>query len=528
MNQSRSSGMAGHRTGGLGRVMMMFAMGLLASSLAAQTSDPPAATSPQPPTSEAEKSSETEKNIEPSAESTTVKTEETTADKPLRDFFKPSKAEGVNHRPQPPAYVKTFDKHGKTYGIPGTEDLSWLEFGLEQRTRFENRNEDYRYGLRDTHQFLLRSDMYIGIRDILDPLRFGLELQDSRQYQGSFPENASDVDEFDVLQAFMELYFKDAIGPDRPLIFRAGRMSLDLANRRLVARNGFRNTTNAFDGFRLTLGQKSNDWQMDILAAMPVERLLQQPDRPDEERWLYAWVGTWRGWSEIITIETYYIVLDEDRKPIAALDREIHNIGVHGFGPIGESGFDYDFDFTWQFGNDNSAAPGLDRTRRAFAAHAELGYSFDLPWKPRLSAYCNYASGDRDPRPRDHLNERFDSLYGDSFGYGIMNIQRLENMINPNIRLSLAPHDKVEFNGFYRWYFVASDSDRSSWAGRVDPTGRSGDYVGSAVDLVMKYKVCPNFNVEMGYSHFTPGNFIERTGDSENSDFFYVQTTLQF
>lgn len=433
-----------------------------------------------------------------------------------KNFFKASKADGVNHRPQPPSYVQTFDQ----YGLPGTEDLTWLEFGLEHRTRFEYRDDDYRNALEDEHQFLLRTDVYIGIRDIFDPLRFGFEFQDSRQFQADFPENVGDVDQYDVLQGFGELYFKDALGPDRPLSFRVGRQAFDLANRRQVARNGFRNTTNAFDGFRLTLGQQKNDWQVDVVAVMPVERLLREPDRPDEERWLYGFVHTWRGWSDVATIETFYFVLDEDRKDRALPDREVHSIGTHVFGPIGKTGFDYDVDFNWQFGNDG------DNTRRAYATHAELGYTFNHAWKPRLAVLCNYATGDQDAT--DHLAERFDPMFSDSTGYGYFNIQRLENLINPNLRLQLKPHEKIEFNGYYRAYWLARDEDRSNWGGRIDPTGRSGDCVGQAVDLVMKYKMCPKSELEIGYAHFFPGSFIGNTGPAEDSDFLFVAATVKF
>jgi len=436
------------------------------------------------------------------------------------DYYRPTKADNATPKPQPPAYVKTVDEHAKHYGVSGLEDMDWLEFGLEYRYRFEHRDDDYRNGLTDQHQSLSRTDIYFGIKKIFDPLRFTLEVQDSRQWEAGFDDNVNDVDKWDILQGFAELYFPDAFGKDHPLSIRAGRMTIGLVDRRLVARNGFRNTTNAFDGFRLTMGQKKNIWQADVIAVMPVERLLEQPDRPDEERWLYGFVYTWRGWRNLGTVEVFYFVLDEDRKNPALLDREVHSIGTHVYGPIGTTGFDYDTNFTWQFGNDGP------NTRRAFATHAELGYSWEHAWKPRLSVYCNYASGD--PDAPDHLAERFDPMFGDSTSYGGFQIQRFENMINPNLRLTLKPHDKVELNGFYRAYWLARDADRSSWDGRIDPAGDSGDCVGQTVELMMKYNVCPNATIDLGYCHFFPGSFIDNSGRSRDSDFFFVSTTLQF
>ncbi len=37
------------------------------------------------------------------------------------------------------------------------------------------------------------------------------------------------------------------------------------------------------------------------------------------------------------------------------------------------------------------------RDHSAFAGHAELGYTLDLPWSPRLVGQFDYASGTADP-----------------------------------------------------------------------------------------------------------------------------------
>lgn len=426
-----------------------------------------------------------------------------------------SKAWGARLETEPPGYVKTLDQ----FGIEGMEGLNWLEFGIEHCTRFEYRSDYRRPDLLDDEQFLLRSRLYIGVRDILDPLRFAVEFQDSRQFHSDFPERNRDVDEAELVQAFAELYLEDALGAGYPLQFRAGRMSLDYVDRRLVARNRWRNTTNAFDGFRVRLGQGEADWQLDVFAVQPVERLMTSPDRSNEEQWFYGLTGAWRRWSRHITLEPYYFVLDEDRKGRDNPDREIHTVGLHGFGPIGGTQLDYDFDTAFQFGDDG------ERRQRAYAVYGEVGYTLQHAWKPRVSASLTFASGDRDPD--DGITERFDRLFQATHGPSTSDLFSWQNIISPKIRLTLSPSSKFRLDTSYGAYWLASDSDAWVLPGRRDPSGDSGDFVGQEVELRMRYRIDPRVELEVGYSHFFPGSFFRNTGPTDDADLLYVQTTFR-
>lgn len=451
----------------------------------------------------------------PAADETKPPTENKDA-QPKKSAPYRSRAWGTRLETEPPGYVKTLDE----FGIPGLEDMDWFEFGLEHRTRFEYRSDYRRSNLADDEQFLLRSRVYLGIREILDPLRFGIEFQDSRQFHSDFPDRTRDVNEAEFLQAFAELYFEDALGKGYPIQFKAGRMTLEYIDRRLLARNRWRNTTNAFDGFRLRLGQPSSDWQLDFFAVQPVEHRMTSRDRADEERWFYGLVGAWRAWSQIVTLEPYYFILDEDRKSRERPDREIHTLGLHAFGPIGDTGFDYDFNTAFQCGKDGR------RRHRAFACRGEVGYTFQHAWKPRLSVSAAYATGDRDPD--DSLNERFDRLFQATHSPSSSDLFGWQNIISPKIRLTLRPLEKLRIDTSYGAYWLASDSDAWVLPGRRDPMGNSGDCIGQELELRVRYKIDPRIELEVGYSHFFPGPFFENTGSADDADMFYVQTTLHF
>ena len=428
-----------------------------------------------------------------------------------------SKAWGTRLETEPPGYVKTLDQ----FGSAGLEELNWLEFGLEHLTRYEHREGHYgRPRLEVEDPFLMRTRAYVGIRDIIDPFRFGIEFQDARVFNNDFTPTNREQNEADFLQAFGELYFKDALGEGLPVSFRVGRMTLEYVDRRHVARNRWRIAPNAFDGFRLRLGQPSAKWQFDFFAVMPVERRRTRPDRADEERWFYGLVGAWRGWSKYVTLEPYYFILDEDRKGRESNDREIHTMGLHLYGPIGETRFDYDADVAFQFGEDGP------RDHCALACYGEVGYALPHEWKPRLSFSTAYASGDRDAD--DGRSERFDRLFQAGHPYSTSDLFSWQNMISPKLRLQLRPLDEVRIEGSYGAYWLASDSDAWVRVGRRDPAGNSGDFVGQELELRVRWKLDPRVEIETGYSHFFPGGFVESTGPAGDTDFFYVQTRISF
>jgi hypothetical protein len=367
---------------------------------------------------------------------------------PAKRSYRSTNALSARRAAEPVDYARPLDQ----FDIPNAENFKWLIFGLEHRTRFEIRDDNYRQDLAHDSLFLLRSRAFVGIQEIIDPLRFGVEFQDAREFSSIFPENTSNVDEYDLLQGYGELFFRDLFGKDEPLRLQAGRMSLDYVDRRLRTRNGFRNTTNTFDGFRLVLGQQNADWELDLSAVQPVVIRPEQFNKPDEQRWLYSMAGYWRRWSQIITLEPYYFVLDEQRVGWRARNVQLHTPGIHAFGPIGETGLDWDVDFAYQFGRNQY------ENQRAFATHGELGYNFKHPLEPRVAAWINFATGDRSPE--DAVNNQFDSLFGSNTAfYGWNEFFTWENMINPVLECRVVGSGNTRLSAYYRTFWLASDRD---------------------------------------------------------------------
>jgi hypothetical protein len=426
-----------------------------------------------------------------------------------------SRSAATNRKPDLPGYVKFYDP--ETFFGGEDAGTKWLEFGIEHRTRFESRSDFYRAGVADDERFLLRTRVYLGLREIADPFRFGVEFQDSRQFGSDLPENTRLVDEAELLQAFGELYFDDAFGTNMPLSLRLGRQSFDAVDRRLVARNRDRNTTNAFDGFRARWGNQSSVWEVDAWIFQPVQRELTRFDKPDDETWFYGLTGYYRGWWPYAALEPYYMALDRDARDPARTDQELHTFGLHAYGLFGESGFDWDTNFAYQHGDNGG------RHHRAWATHLELGYTCPFEWKPRLAAMLNYATGDRDPTDDD--SNRFTQLFGASYSfYGYSGLFNWQNTLSPAMHLSFKPVSDLKVEAWYRMYWLASNADAFSRASRFDPGGDSGNFAGQSLEGRIRYKFNSHLSMDMGYSHFMPGSFTSRTGDpTDDSDYAYIQ-----
>lgn len=208
-----------------------------------------------------------------------IEAEARTADLEKNGYYVERKSYGTGRETDPPRYVKQANKTWlKNYDA--FENLDWLDIGLDYRIRIENRDNDYRRTTRDENPavsssnrkpistidepILLRTRAYVAIKDILDPLRFTIEVEDAQRNNSQFTRSfdTRDVNKAEPIQAYLELYFKNSIlgkddlGNDRPISIKAGRQAFEYLDRRLFARNEWRNTTNNHQGIRATFGQR--------------------------------------------------------------------------------------------------------------------------------------------------------------------------------------------------------------------------------------------------------------------------------
>ncbi|BBA37097.1 uncharacterized protein sS8_5175 [Methylocaldum marinum] len=462
------------------------------------------------------------------------------------DYYRPTRGYRTEPHYEPPRYVRNLSKTQ----FKEFRDITWLNVGLDFRARYEYRENDFRpwtdtssgtavrrFRPEPDNIWLLRTRAYLGIQDILDPFRFAVEYEDARSYNSLYERDNGTTNEFELIQGYAELYFRNALGEDRPLSIRAGRMSLELLDRRLIGNNQFRNTTNNFEGFRVSFGKRQNDWDLDTFALQPVQRLKYEFDRPDEKTWIYGGVLSIRRWSDFITVQPYFLGRKQNGDLAAGLtDRDIYAPGLRVYGFFGKTGFDFDADINKQFGRSGQirtvqgSRVQANLQHDALAYSLELGYTFDHAWKPRVSAYYGYGTGDRGQT--DGRNERFDIFYGFNQPWSRSDYFSWDNIHAPKARLQFSPFRDVRVETGYNAYWLQSETDAWNRANLRDATGRSGSFLGHEFDIRFVHKLNPYMDWSLSYARFTPGDFTKDVGKrqgaftSEPSNFFYFEVNL--
>lgn len=506
---------------------------------------------------------ETEQQKKVKARLAEIKAEEKAAAIAANGHFVDRRSYGTQKETDPPRYVKQANKTWlKDYD--SFADVDWLDLGLEYRARYEYRDNDFRRSNENLDQpILLRTRAFVGVKNILDPLRFAIELQDSRRNNGDYPRDfdTRDINYMHILQGYFELNFKesflgkDDLGNARPVWIRAGRHAWEAIDRRLIARNEWRNTTNNFQGLRGNIGDKKNDWQLEWFAVQPIQRFTRENDEVNKSQDFYGVIGDYRGVSDYVTFEPYYLLLkqdgdkvkyDTDGRPAAAsakVDREIHTGGLRVYGNIPATQFDYDASYVKQWGEVQRLVSGslINVDHDAYAYNAELGYTFKHPWKPRFSVFYGVASGDRTTRSGADRTDsgRFDRLFGFARPWSNDDYIQMENIRTPKIRLEFEPKvaflDRVQVDTGFSWYHLDQASDRwNAGANLQDRTGNSGKDLGKEYDLRIRFPINQYASLNLGYAHFWAGDFVKTTsrrvtGQSDraaDSDFFYTELTL--
>lgn len=503
-----------------------------------------------------------------------IKAEEEKANIEKNGHYVERRSYGTAKETDPPRYVKQANKTWlKDYDA--FESVDWLDLGLEYRARYEYRDNDFRRRDENLDQpLLLRTRAYVSVKKILDPLRFTVELQDSRRNNGDYTRafDTRDINYLHILQGYAELNFdksifgKDDYGNEHPFWVRYGRHAWEAIDRRLIARNEWRNTTNNFEGLRANIGDKKNDFQVEFFAVQPIQRFTRDNDKVNESQHFYGLIGDYRGFSKYVTLEPYYLLLKQDGDEVkfntdglrltgaalsqAKVDREIHTGGLRAYGTIPDTQWDYDASYVKQWGNQDrflSAALGyINVDHDAKAYNAEIGYSPKHPWKPRFSAFYGVATGDKaTPAGADRTqNERFDRLFGFARPWSNDDYIQMENIRTPKVRVEFEPKvpflDRVQVDTGFSWYHLDSASDRWNAGGDLrDRTGRSGRDLGKEYDLRVRFALNQYAALNLGYAHFWAGDFVRDAASAnaanrrdftqnrkDTSNFFYTELTL--
>ena len=408
----------------------------------------------------------------------------------------------------------------------------WLDLGLENRTRFEVYDHPWRSSQplgRTDPQVQQRSRIRLGLNG--EFFKFLFEGQDSRVHLNHPRDfvNTSIKNEYDILQLFISATTKNVFGTGLRTDLHLGRLTMDFGGRRLIARNNFRNTTNAFDGIHWQL-TRDKVWR---IRAFLVEPVIRDSVQLDEQSQRFVFWGMYIETNHVpwIRFNAYYFGLNDQRFSTLSLQRTFSTFGVRLYEHPKNGLIDYEIESVGQTGN-------LGNTDHfAHFQHIHLGYSFDLPWSPRFLIQYDYASGDRNPN--DSQSSTFSTLFGARrFEYGATgNFGPFfrSNISSPGWRLIVVPAKAWKFQLKQRFWYLATSRGIFAGSGLRDTTGEAGNYLGHDVEVQVQWKLNDSVEFDAGYDHWFKGSYFDRlptgaglpSGGRKDTDYFYILTKIR-
>lgn len=418
----------------------------------------------------------------------------------------------------------------------------WFQLGLSHRTRFEHLQDDFRSGAAGNATALsVQTLLTVGFA--FEHFAAGVELADSRPFASDEALlNTTMGNPLDLLQAWIGLRRSSLLLGGDLAEAKLGRITMDVGSRRLVARNLYRNTINAFTGADLKWTSPKK-YIVRAFAAVPITRLPSEPEaladgrlELDEENLDTLLSGAFISAPALfagVDLELFVLGLREDDGELKTQNRRLVTPGfrLHSKPSAGE--LDFQAEAALQLGASRASTAATDTKdleHRAFFGHAELGVTFGMPWKPRVAVQYDHASGD--DKADDDVNGRFDTLFGArrfDFGpTGIYGAFARSNLSTPGLRLEVKPTSTVDTFAAHRLFWLASPRDAWTSAGLRDPTGGSGSFIGQQVEGSIRWHVLPkNLALELGAAHLLRGDFAKDAAGAREAPatFLYTQVS---
>jgi hypothetical protein len=330
-------------------------------------------------------------------------------------------------------------------------------------------------------------------------------------------DNRSD---FDLYQGYIE--WEKVL--NLPVSVKAGRQEFLYGSAFFMGTNDFYNGL-SWDGIKTSI-RPFEQLVVDILGAKMVKLNSEDPDvylaglytayKIYKEGSLEGYLFYNKGGFPISHRE--FVLIDSGQKWFT--------LGGRFAGKVG--GFDYELEPEFQWGKVKTAIGDGKDLVRAFGGHLDLGYTFKLPWEPRIFGAYAYGSGDNNPFDRRY-REFHGSIFNDDSGlYGDMKVIPDQSGVTVN---------EIHASGLQIWVGGLSVNPLSKLnvtlrvhrflANRV-PSGFSKD-IGTELDLPVSYKLTKGISFLVGLNRFFAGRFFRQaSGSGKNIDYAYIQAQVEF
>lgn len=421
------------------------------------------------------------------------------------------------------------------------------DLGGQFRVRYELKenagsfpNRDFLEGLDNSNDFLLlRTKVHLGWTP--EPW-FTAYVQGRDAHSIGDRRAAVETDAFDLHQAYLR--FGDP-NSEMPLSLEIGRQEMLYGDERYIGISDWSNFGRSFDAAKLRI-ERPYFW-IDVFGGRQVLPRDEHFNEVNDYDWfsgVYAstvWGIPWQ------TTEVYFLSRNVGAGSPNAIapgiggpaPRDIYTVGTRWKSLPGKlRGWDYALEVAGQFGSVNQGGTRLDH--QAYAIDLSLGYTWKESFgSPRLAVGYDLGSGDSDPS--DSRHETFELLFGTNHRlYGLMDLFGLRNMHIPRVGFSAKPLRDLTVSVEWLAFWLADTSD-FLYPESAGPRNQNGyglnpafsSYVGSEMDLNVNWRVTGWGQIQSGYGHFFPGEYIRQSAaseerGSEDADWFYFQGTLSF
>lgn len=412
--------------------------------------------------------------------------------------------------------------------------------------------------------------------DFTDNVSAFVEFDDVETWGEDFRSNyltgadlrANSVDDVEVFQSYIEM--KEIAG--LPLSVRVGRQALDFGSGWLVGSDygGDPFAATSFDAVRLTCATDTltaDAWWGKMSESM---RGFAQGDID-----FYGIYLTCAA-VEDMTFDLYWLYVrdaantDLGLSPLSvALARltgraeidtsSLHTVGLRWAGKRGP--WDWEAEAAYQFGNADTANlysrpwPGLSGDTTAHwgqaAAHAEVGYTLDMPWTPRLFLGGAYYGGEDqreisfldslNPFDRPQAGPAFNRLFSITCEDIFLDSTILSNIWEAHAGAGIAPTEQLSFKARLQHLEVVAPFDRPVFALFPWWTREGSRNLGWQTWLTGAYQYSADLLFEFGWYHYFAGDaydtgaFIMENGTRfaggfghEDGNYLYCKVSLTF
>jgi len=359
-------------------------------------------------------------------------------------------------------------------------------------------------------------------------VRFGPRFRIFSELQGGIVNGKlqtprpTDQDPVDVHQAFFE--WRQPVREKDQFVLTVGRQEIEIGSSRLISASPGLNVKRSFDG--VVASYRRATWNLvGAVAELVGLETGNFDDTPDSGQQFWGVALTRNGPSLLRSqLGIYYLGIDNHESTYAqGRGHEVrHTLGLKWNGSGNRVDLNYDGLFQWgQF---------ADASIVAWAFATETGYRFaDVPWRPRVSARSDVASGDRDASSGSL--QSFNPLFPGNAYSGAIGLLGPTNLTDLTPAFTIFPRRDLVVSFEAPNYWRTSEADgvySTNLQVLAGPDKGTGHYVGTNPGLLAVWQATPHLQLQGVVTRFLSGTFLERTFVARGFGFYSFTARYRF